>query len=344
MTDNRSQGSFEGEPPIEVKPGIPAAMQPAPMRFQHSATLGVLAGALAKAQGGFKPITKTHTAKVKSERTSTTYTYTYADLADVIDGVREALSANDIAFVQIPTIGHKSGMVLVTRIMHKSGEWIEGEYPMNWMQKPQEQGALLTYARRYSLSAMLGVASEEDSDGGATVDEPEQQAPRTAEPNVDKPKNFPPKGNTGPARGADRKPVTPATTPPPSPPSPLEEPPPPEAPPPADDAGRFEEPQFDQPVQTDDGPTDSTVTDQASARRAAQTLSNRIDEQKSRADLRALRLASQPTLRSVKTFSETAYGALALKFNRAMERLPDDGQGQAGGTSAGVGNGPVSHP
>jgi hypothetical protein len=72
------------------------------------------------------------------------------------------LSANGLAFVQTISDG-----VLHTRLLHTSGQWIASEHPLPMSGKPQEIGSALTYARRYSLSALLGIAADEDDDANA---------------------------------------------------------------------------------------------------------------------------------------------------------------------------------
>ena len=83
----------------------------------------------------------------------------YADLAAIFDAARKPLSANGLAIVQ--TIGDG---VLHTRLLHTSGQWIASEHPLPMSGRPQEIGSALTYARRYSLSALIGIAADEDDD------------------------------------------------------------------------------------------------------------------------------------------------------------------------------------
>jgi hypothetical protein len=86
----------------------------------------------------------------------------YADLAAIFDAARKPLSANGLAIVQ--TIGDG---VLHTRLLHTSGQWIASEHPLPMSGRPQEIGSALTYARRYSLSALIGIAADEDDDANA---------------------------------------------------------------------------------------------------------------------------------------------------------------------------------
>lgn len=123
-----------------------------------------LSKALANAQAKFKAVKKDRTAKIKSEKGS--YEYKYADLGNVIDCVKEALSANGLSFTQTTKITER-GFVLVTTLMY-GAESITSEWPLPSVAKPQEMGSYLTYFRRYSLCAILGVAAEEDDDGNAS--------------------------------------------------------------------------------------------------------------------------------------------------------------------------------
>jgi|CXWL01.1.fsa_nt_gi hypothetical protein len=125
------------------------------------AGIGKLAAALAKAQGEIKGA-----AKAKD---NPFFKSKYADLAAVWDACREALAKNCLAVIQ-PTIwSPTAGLFLRTILAHESGETIEGDFPVKPVQDtPQGLGSALTYARRYSLASMVGVAPEgEDDDGNA---------------------------------------------------------------------------------------------------------------------------------------------------------------------------------
>ena len=98
------------------------------------------------------------------------YKSRYASLGSVVDACKEALNNNGIVFIQ----GASSNkdlprMVCVTtRLLHESGEYIEDTIGVPYVQDtPQAYGSSLTYARRYALSALLGIVSDEDDDGNA---------------------------------------------------------------------------------------------------------------------------------------------------------------------------------
>ena len=86
----------------------------------------------------------------------------YADLAAIREATLPALTKNGLSVVQTTCIT-AVGFVLFSRLMHKSGQWIEGEYPIT-PGTPQSMGSQLTYARRYSWSALIGIAADEDDD------------------------------------------------------------------------------------------------------------------------------------------------------------------------------------
>lgn len=124
--------------------------------MKHSEAINELAAALAKAQGamGNAPFNKTN-PHFKSK---------YADLASVRDAVTPHLAANGLSLVQTTMPGNGS-MLVVTSLIHASGQWISSEYPViHDVNKPQAMGSALTYARRYSISCICGIASEEDDD------------------------------------------------------------------------------------------------------------------------------------------------------------------------------------
>lgn len=124
-----------------------------------------IAAALAKAQGAFKPLKKSRTAKVPM-KTGGFYTYDYADLADVVESIREALSANGMCFTQTEAAqGIKSG--IATYLYHESGQVLRSWTALvsgTQGTGPQAHGSALTYTRRYGLCLATGVVAEEDDD------------------------------------------------------------------------------------------------------------------------------------------------------------------------------------
>ncbi len=128
--------------------------------------------ALSKAQVVFKPIKRTE--KVDYATSAGRKKYNYAPLDEVIEATREALSANGLAITQTTKL-LDGNTILETLLSHSSGEWLSGElYVGKQDQAPQAEGSALTYKRRYGISAMLCVASEDDDDAEETTDRKEK--------------------------------------------------------------------------------------------------------------------------------------------------------------------------
>ena len=94
----------------------------------------------------------------------------YADLAGIRDTVVPILAKHGLAVMQ-GTDTTETGLVVVTRLSHNSGQWIESRFPIAF-DKPQAMGSAYTYARRYSLSAMCCISAEEDDDANAANEKP----------------------------------------------------------------------------------------------------------------------------------------------------------------------------
>jgi hypothetical protein len=134
---------------------------------RSSDTIGQIAAALAKAQGELTNPEKALSASLRSplgdERT-----FRYASLASGLDIVRKCLGQHEIATIQTTTIDRDAGQIrLTTLLAHASGEWISSEWPVCAIAEsatPHRMGAALTYARRYALFALVGIAGEDDLD------------------------------------------------------------------------------------------------------------------------------------------------------------------------------------
>lgn len=123
-----------------------------------------LAAELAKAQAEFGGVTKTKTANVPM-KTGGSYSYKYADLADVMAAVRPALAAHGIALMQ-PIMGDELHTVLAGH-----GAEFRSVMPLHLEGlQPQAVGSLLTYYKRYAVTSMLGIAADEDDDGQRAQD------------------------------------------------------------------------------------------------------------------------------------------------------------------------------
>lgn len=134
--------------------------------MKHSDQINELAQAMAKSQGEFKEIKKTKTAIVRGETKTGKayeYSYDYADLSVILQAVTPALAKNGLFLTQ-GTNAERS--MLITKIIHSSGQWIETEYPIiSKGQDMQGEGAGFTFARRYAINGILGISSEADTDG-----------------------------------------------------------------------------------------------------------------------------------------------------------------------------------
>lgn len=107
---------------------------------------------------------------------------TYADLAGGLSVARPILAKHGIAIVQATSM-EGDVMLLETRLIHKSGQWVGEDYPVcRFPAKQQEIGSALTYARRYSLFSIVGIAGEDDD--GNEASKAETPAPRKQQPPV----------------------------------------------------------------------------------------------------------------------------------------------------------------
>jgi len=132
--------------------------------MRTSETITKLAPALAKAQAEIQDPEMSGEGQVGG-KTSQARRYPYALLVDVLKVARTALGGHGIMFTQAPDM-IEGRHVLVTRLIHSSGEWLEADYPMPPPNNdPQRQGSANTYARRYALMSVLGIAGELDDDG-----------------------------------------------------------------------------------------------------------------------------------------------------------------------------------
>ncbi len=138
-------------------------------------------------------------------RTAAGQGYKYMTLDDLIDHAREAMAGLGLSFSQEVRSGNNGDIELMTRIYHTSGQWLSfGPLVLpadngRDMNKIQQTGSAITYARRYSLAAALGIASEEDNDGQRLKDIAEVTInSEPIEPPVDKLRKYyrENKGNT----------------------------------------------------------------------------------------------------------------------------------------------------
>jgi ERF superfamily len=134
-----------------------------------SESVAALASALAKAQAELVNPEKSLTATTITGRSGERErTFRYAPLSSGLDIVRKTLGQHEIATMQTTAIDHASGLVNLTTVLaHASGEWIASDWPVcpiAEMATPHRMGAALTYARRYALFTLVGIAGEDDLD------------------------------------------------------------------------------------------------------------------------------------------------------------------------------------
>src|SRR5438874_8525978 len=154
-----------------------------------SESIGTIAAALAKAQAELANPEKSLVATIRSpfpregERT-----FRYAPLSSGLDIVRKSLGRQEIATIQVTAIDKDAGLLRLTTVLaHSSGEWISSEWPVcqiTDIASAQRMGAALTYARRYALFTLVGIAGEDDLDAPdlGTAPEPEGALPRADRP------------------------------------------------------------------------------------------------------------------------------------------------------------------
>src|SRR6202142_3153357 len=140
-----------------------------PIMHRSSESIAALAAALAKAQVLLTNPEKSLTATVGSDRYDEPgRTFRYASLSSGLDIVRKALGQHEIATVQTTAIDQDTQSVSLTTVLaHSSGEWIASDWPvctLSEMASPRRMGAALTYARRYALFTLVGIAGEDDLD------------------------------------------------------------------------------------------------------------------------------------------------------------------------------------
>lgn len=124
-----------------------------------------LAGALAVLQTRL-PVIKRSERAVVPTKTGGTYTYTYADLANISEQILPVLGELGLSFSARPTLNTEGKFVLAYELLHTSGEMRTGEFPLSGT-TPQAIGSAITYARRYTLCAITGLAPDEDDDAAA---------------------------------------------------------------------------------------------------------------------------------------------------------------------------------
>ena len=153
---------------------------------RSSPSIASLAAALAKAQAELVNPEKSLVATISSgHRGGPEQSFRYAPLSSGLDIVRKTLGQHEIATVQTTAIDQAAGLVNLTTVLaHASGEWIASDWPVCAIADtatPHRMGAALTYARRYALFALVGIAGEDDLDAPDLLP-PEQPASKPTNP------------------------------------------------------------------------------------------------------------------------------------------------------------------
>src|SRR6516162_9698468 len=194
----------------------PSAQNPAPSALisfrrraavqRSSETIGAIAAALAKAQAQLVNPEKSLVGTIRSDSAGgAERSFRYAPLSSGLDIVRKTLSQHEIATVQTTSIDDTSGIVrLSTVLAHASGEWIASDWPVCGISEtaaPHRMGAALTYARRYALFTLVGIAGEDD------LDAPDLLAPTPATSRSKEPKHDNRRGGNGGNHSVRSKPT-----------------------------------------------------------------------------------------------------------------------------------------
>ena len=136
---------------------------------RSSETIGAIAGALAKAQAELTNPEKSLTATLPSHSPGEgNRSFRYAPLSSGLEIVRKCLGRHEIAAMQTTAIDYEAGLIRLTTVLaHSSGEWVSSDWPVCAVGEtaaPHRMGAALTYARRYALFTLVGIAGEDDLD------------------------------------------------------------------------------------------------------------------------------------------------------------------------------------
>lgn len=151
------------------------------MSWTSSPEIQNISASLVKALGELSDVPKGREAKIPT-KTGASYGYRYADLADALSMVRPILAKHDLAVTQTASNPDHDTVAITTTLLHSSGQWITFDpllLPNG--RTAQETGSAITYGRRYSLLAVLGLAAEDDDGASAAPRQPRNAQPRPTE-------------------------------------------------------------------------------------------------------------------------------------------------------------------
>lgn len=137
------------------------------MEKYRSETINNIAKALSCFQAKVEPIKKNQDVEV-IKKAGGKYIFSYADLGSIFEGIKKILGEFGLSYSQII---QENGSKLITILMHESGEWVQSEIALMMHGDIKSYGGDITYKRRYALSAILGLATENDDDGSQAPDQ-----------------------------------------------------------------------------------------------------------------------------------------------------------------------------
>jgi hypothetical protein len=140
-----------------------------------------LAAALAKVQAALPKIERDRTVTIQP-KTGDPYSYSYITLANLSEAILPLLAGHGLAWVALPGLGADGKMCVRYQLLHESGEALTGEFPVSGEGGIQMIGGRITYARRYCLAAVVGVAADEDDESRLADEGPRGTAQRAAAP------------------------------------------------------------------------------------------------------------------------------------------------------------------
>src|ERR1700684_4422472 len=162
-------GTASGPSVRNTAPSASISSKWRPAMQRSSESIGAIAAALAKAQCELSNPEKSLVATIRSPfPRESDRTFRYASLSSGLDIVRKALGKHEIATVQTTSIDNEAALIRLTTVLaHSSGEWVSSDWPVCPVSEtaaPHKMGAALTYARRYALFTLVGIAGEDDLD------------------------------------------------------------------------------------------------------------------------------------------------------------------------------------
>jgi hypothetical protein len=173
--------------PEDLQQSEAAVVRPRPTIIEMSEKFESLAAALVKARAQFTTVERKNTARIPGKDGKMGYSYSYANLADLLNATVEPLARHGLVVIQGLTTAERGASVSVeTLLLHETGQWMRNRFTMQSADSrtPQGLGSAVTYARRYALQSMLGVAPEEaaDDDGYTSTHTPRNDPPRSQQP------------------------------------------------------------------------------------------------------------------------------------------------------------------